>query len=84
MKDRLTRTARLAALAGLAAAAATQPASAFYGSYAATCRRVVVYGGGSYMTALCRRVDGTWRRTAIHGCGGAGVRNENGHLRCGS
>ena len=72
------------ACAGLAFAATTQPAAAFFGSFQASCRDVTVYGGGAAMTAYCRRIDGTWRFARIHNCGGAGVRNDDGYLRCGT
>ena len=80
------KTVRLAAVlaspgSGLTAAS---PADAFFGSFAATCRGIRTYGGGEYMTAWCRRVDGSWRFARIYNCGGAGVRNDDGFLRCGT
>ena len=76
----------LAALvvAGTALVAVTTPSQAFFGSFVESCRDIPVYGGGAFMTAWCRRIDGDWRFARIANCGGAGVRNDDGFLRCGT
>ena len=82
-----TKTRHLAAALGLTllgVAATVQPAAAFFGSFAATCRDINVYGGGSFMTAWCQRLDGSWHFSRIANCGGYGVHNDNGYLRCGT
>ena len=76
------RLAAVLALAGLDLTAG--PANAFFGSFAESCRDIRVYGGGQYMEAWCRRLDGSWRYARIANCGGAGVRNDDGFLRCGT
>ena len=60
-------------IVGFGALVTAQPAEAFF-----------VYGGGAYMTAFCRRFDGSYRFSRIYNCGGAGVRNDNGYMRCGT
>ena len=64
---------------------ATAPAQAQgypSGSYARSCTNVQSYGG--HVTADCRRMDGSWDRTTLHGahrCAG-GVANTDGQLTC--
>jgi len=53
------------------------------GSYLDTCREVRAYGDS--LSAVCRRVDGSWQRTGLrdlNGCAGD-IANMNGHLTCG-
>ena len=83
MTAKTMRLASVLVLAGLGLAASS-PAEAFFGSFAASCRDIRIYGGGAYMTAWCQRVDGSWRFARIYNCGGAGVRNDDGFLRCGT
>ena len=71
-------------IVGFGALVTAQPAEAFFGSFAQSCRDIRVYGGGAYMTAFCRRFDGSYRFSRIYNCGGAGVRNDNGYMRCGT
>ena len=77
------RLAILLAIGGTGLIAA-EPAYAFFGSFEDSCRDIRVYGGGQYMEAWCRRLDGSWRFARIYNCGGAGVRNDDGFLRCGT
>lgn len=71
-------------VAGLGTLAAMQPAAAFFGSFQESCSGIRIYGYGAYMTAYCRRFDGSFRFSRIYNCGGIGVRNDNGVLRCGT
>ena len=84
MTSHTRRLVAALAFGTLGIAATAQPASAFFGSFSASCRNISVYGGGAFMTAWCRRIDGSWHFTRIANCGGAGVHNDNGHLRCGT
>ena len=69
-----------AALAG-AVALATIPAHAQPGgSYVESCRDIRT--SGDTVSAVCRRMDGSWERTQVSGCRG-GIANTNGHLTCG-
>lgn len=57
-------------------------AQAAGGSYLETCRDVRTFGDS--ISALCRRTDGSWARTAlrdVHSCVG-GVANADGRLTC--
>src|SRR3981081_4845608 len=64
---------------------ATAPANAQgypSGSYVRACTNIQSYGGR--VTAECRRMDGSWDRTTLHGahrCAG-GVANTDGQLTC--
>ena len=76
----------IAALAGatllLSAAALPARAQGPGGSYLETCRDV--RGFGDSIIAVCRRVDGSWARTALRDidrCTGY-ISNQNGHLAC--
>ena len=76
-----------AAIAGaamlLSFAATPAEAQAPGGSYLQSCRDVRAHG--DRVSALCRRSDGSWSRTAIndvHSCNG-GLANANGNLTCG-
>ena len=69
----------------LAGAIYAQPAHAQpapQGSYLDSCTNVGM--AGDRLFADCRRMDGTWRRSAldVSGCRG-GIANINGHLTCG-
>ena len=79
---RRARLVAVLALAGLGLVAA-DPAYAFYGSFWQSCRNVRIYGGGNYMTAWCRRIDGGWTFSSIYNCGGArrAQRRRLPHLR---
>ena len=69
-----------AALAG-AVALTTIPAHAQPGgSYVESCRDIRT--SGDTVSAVCRRMDGSWERTQVSGCRG-GIANTNGHLTCG-
>jgi hypothetical protein len=69
-----------AALTG-AVALTTIPAHAEpRGSYVESCRDIRTYG--DTVSAVCRRMDGSWGRTQVSGCRG-GIANMNGHLTCG-
>jgi hypothetical protein len=76
-----------AALAGaaiwLGAAAAPAHAQVPGGSYLESCRDVRAYG--DTVSALCRREDGSWARTALRDAGDCrgGIANTNGRLTCG-
>ena len=79
-KPILTSVLASAALAG-AVAFTTIPAHAQPGgSYLESCRDVRTFG--DTVSAVCRRVDGSWERTEVSGCRG-GIANMNGHLTCG-
>ena len=80
----IRRTLAALAFAGVGLVAVTTPSQAFFGSFVESCRDIRVYGGGDFMTAWCRRIDGDWRFARIANCGGAGVRNDDGFLRCGT
>jgi hypothetical protein len=76
----LTSVLSGAALAG-AVALTTIPAQAQPGgSYLETCRYVRTFG--NTVSAMCRRMDGSWERTEVSGCRGP-IANTNGHLTCG-
>ena len=45
-----------------------------------TCRDVRTFG--NTVSAVCRRMDGSWERTEVSGCRGP-IANMNGHLTCG-
>jgi hypothetical protein len=68
----------------LAGAIFVQPAHAQpvpQGSYINSCRHIGMRGDRLF--ADCRRMDGTWRRTALDVAGCAGdIGNLNGHLTC--
>jgi hypothetical protein len=69
-----------AALAG-AVALTTIPAQAQPGgSYVESCRDIRSFG--DTVSAVCRRMDGSWERTEVRGCRG-GIANMDGHLTCG-
>jgi hypothetical protein len=53
------------------------------GTYEKSCRNVQV--DGPYLTAICARVDGSWRWTRIFAprCDGLEISNQNGRLTCG-
>jgi hypothetical protein len=77
---------RFATIAGaavlLSLAALPARAQAPGGSYLETCTHVRPYGDG--IIADCRRVDGSWGRTALRDvdrCVG-GIANMNGNLTC--
>ena len=68
------------ALAG-AVALTTIPAHAQPGgSYVESCRDIRT--AGDTVSAVCRRMDGSWERTQVSGCRGP-IANANGHLTCG-
>ena len=68
------------ALAG-AVALTTIPAHAQPGgSYVESCRDIRSFG--DTVSAVCRRMDGSWERTQVSCCRG-GIANTNGHLTCG-
>jgi hypothetical protein len=50
------------------------------GSYVESCREI--RASGDSVSAVCRRMDGSWERTEVRGCRG-GIANMNGHLTCG-
>ena len=76
----LTNALTGAALAG-ALALTTIPAHAQPGgSYLETCRDVRTFGNS--VSAVCRRMDGSWEKTEVSGCRGP-IANMNGHLTCG-
>jgi hypothetical protein len=82
---RITTSKAIIALL-LALGSVASPAMAFYvphGSYAKTCREIHLHG--PYLTALCARLDGSWRYSRLFAprCGGFGISNQNGHLACG-
>ena len=80
LKPILTNVLTGAALAG-AVALTTVPAHAQPGgSYVESCREIRTFGGT--VSAVCRRMDGSWERTEVRGCRG-GIANMNGHLTCG-
>ena len=69
----------------LAAPVCSQPAQAQpapQGSYLESCRHIAMRGDTLF--ANCRRIDGSWQRTAVDvdRCRGD-IANINGHLRCG-
>jgi hypothetical protein len=76
-----TKCTLFAGAAVLLSLAAT-PAHAQGGSYARTCTNIQTYGG--HVTADCRRMDGSWDRSTLHGahrCAG-GIANMDGQLTC--
>ena len=80
LKPILTNVLTGAALAG-AVALTTVPAHAQPGgSYVESCRDIRAFG--DTVSAVCRRMDGSWQQTEVRGCRG-GIANTNGHLTCG-
>src|ERR1700757_4897635 len=80
LKPILTNVLTGAALAG-AVALTTVPAHAQPGgSYVESCREIRTFG--DTVSAVCRRMDGSWQQTEVRGCRG-GIANMNGHLTCG-
>ena len=80
IKPILTSVLTGAALAG-ALALTTIPAHAQPGgSYVESCRDIRAFG--DTVSAVCRRMDGSWQQTEVRGCRG-GIANMNGHLTCG-
>src|SRR5215469_11856691 len=72
----LTGTALAGTVALITIPAHAQPG----GSYLETCRDVRTFGDS--VSAICRRMDGSWERTHVSGCRGP-IANTNGHLTCG-
>ena len=85
MNTALLRTKWILIAGAAVLLSATAPAHAQgypSGSYARSCTNVQSYGG--HVTADCRRMDGSWDRTTLHGahrCTG-GVANTDGQLTC--